>query len=156
MSEHYTEWQVERFEQDAHDGAILEAGKEWERQQNEFNSREHELESRIAELEAEAKAVKENSQWLARLTESSRKENEHLRQTLSVYAAKQRWIPVSERLPEDGEVVWLWDGNNLGMGYYLVFSGQFMDRDTPLRPIKPSHWMPLPEPPIVYGRVCEE
>jgi len=61
---------------------------------------EDELQKRIAELEAEAKAVKENSQWLARLTESSRKENEHLRQTLSVYAAKQRWIPVSERLPD--------------------------------------------------------
>ena len=56
--------------------------------------------ARIAELEAETKAAKENSQWLARLTESSRKENEHLRQTLSVYAAKQRWISVSERLPE--------------------------------------------------------
>lgn len=52
MSGLYTEWQVEQFEQDAHDGAILEAGKEWERQQNEFNSREHELESRIAELES--------------------------------------------------------------------------------------------------------
>ena len=63
--------------------------------------------------------------------------------------AERRWIPVSERLPEDGEVVWLWDGNNLGMGYYLVLSGCFMDRDTPLRRIKPTHWMPLPEPPEV-------
>lgn len=70
-----------------------------------------------------------------------------------------KWIPVSERLPEDGEVVWLWDGNNMGMGYYLIFSGCFMDRDTPLRQIKPTHWMPLPEPPndtqtetFVYGK----
>ena len=63
--------------------------------------------------------------------------------------AERRWIPVSERLPEDGEVVWLWDGNNLGMGYYLVLSGCFMDRDTPLRRIKPTHWMPLPESPEV-------
>ena len=63
--------------------------------------------------------------------------------------AERRWIPVSERLPEDGEVVWLWDGNNLGMGYYLVLSGCFMDRDTPLRRIKPTHWMPIPEPPEV-------
>jgi len=63
--------------------------------------------------------------------------------------AERRWIPVSERLPEDGEVVWLWDGNNLGMGYYLVLSGCFMDRDTPLRRIKPTHWMPLPKPPEV-------
>jgi len=68
--------------------------------------------------------------------------------------AERRWIPVSERLPEDGEVVWLWDGNNLGMGYYLVLSGCFMDRDTPLRRIKPTHWMPLPESPIVYGKAC--
>jgi len=52
MSEHYTESQVNQIEQDAHDGAILEAGKEWERQCDEFNSREYELESRIAELEA--------------------------------------------------------------------------------------------------------
>ena len=63
--------------------------------------------------------------------------------------AERRWIPVSERLPEDGEVVWLWDGNNLGMGYYLVLSGCFMDRDTPLRRIKPTHWMSLPTPPEV-------
>jgi len=63
--------------------------------------------------------------------------------------AERRWIPVSERLPEDGEVVWLWDGNNLGMGYYLVLSGCFMDRDTPLRRIKPTHWMPLPQLPEV-------
>ena len=63
---------------------------------------------------------------------------------------KQRWRVVADgELPEDGEVVWLWDGNNLGMGYYLVFSGQFMDRYTPLRPIKPSHWLPLPESPEV-------
>ena len=51
MNDYYTESQVNRIEQDAYDGAILEAGKEWERQRDEFNSREHELESRIAELE---------------------------------------------------------------------------------------------------------
>ena len=79
-----------------------------------------------------------------------------LKEFVARLEAERRWIPVSERLPEDGEVVWLWDGNNLGMGYYLVFSGQFMDRDTPLRPIKPSHWVPLPEPPIVYGKEREE
>lgn len=73
------------------------------------------------------------------------------RNNLEEYIAEledaQRWVPVSERLPEDGEVVWLWDGNNLGMGYYLIFSGCFMDRDTPLRQIKPTHWMSLPTPP---------
>lgn len=76
-------------------------------------------------------------------------ENNSLAARIAELEGAQRWIPVGERLPEDGEVVWLWDGNNLGMGYYLVFAGQFMDRDTPLRRIKPTHWMPLPEPPEV-------
>ena len=63
---------------------------------------------------------------------------------------KQRWRVVANgELPEDGEVVWLWDGKYIGMGYYLVFAGQFMDRDTPLRPIRPSHWMRFPESPEV-------
>ncbi len=62
----------------------------------------------------------------------------------------QRWRVVANgELPEDGEVVWLWDGKYIGMGYYLVFAGQFMDRDTPLRPIRPSHWMRFPESPEV-------
>ena len=74
---------------------------------------------------------------------------DELKSRIAELEGEQRWIPVSERLPEDGEVVWLWDGNNLGMGYYLVFTGQFMDRYTPLRRIKPTHWMPLPTPPEV-------
>ena len=77
---------------------------------------------------------------------------------------KQRWRVVANgELPEDGEVVWLWDGKYIGMGYYLVFAGQFMDRDTPLRPIRASHWMRFPESPndtqsstIVYGKESEE
>ena len=73
--------------------------------------------------------------------------------------AERRWIPVSEGLPEvnedvftvvydtndgstsvsalkhHGDGVWFtWD-----KGYYVV-----------------THWMPLPEPPIVYGKECEE
>jgi hypothetical protein len=51
MSDYYTESQVNRIEEDTYNGAIFEAGKEWERQRDEFNSREHELQSRIDELE---------------------------------------------------------------------------------------------------------
>jgi regulator of replication initiation timing len=108
--------------------------------------------SRIAELEAETKALKENSRWLARLTESSRKENEHLRQTLSVYAAKQRWISVSERLPEDTErmLTIVYDAfedttaisilQHYGDGDWFSWdSGRYVV----------THWMPLPESPEV-------
>ena len=73
-----------------------------------------------------------------------------LRKRIAELEEKQRWRVVANgELPEDGEVVWLWDGKYIGMGYYLVFAGQFMDRDTPLRPIRPSHWMRFPEPPKV-------
>ncbi len=87
-----------------------------------------------------------------------------LRARIAELEEKQRWRVVANgELPEDGEVVWLWDGKYIGMGYYLVFAGQFMDRDTPLRRIKPTHWMPLPESPndtqtqtIVYRKESEE
>ena len=89
-------------------------------------------------------AEMQRSRWQTRPIEDD------LRKRIAELEEKQRWRVVANgELPEDGEVVWLWDGNNLGMGYYLVFSGQFMDRYTPLRPIKPSHWMPLPESPEV-------
>ena len=104
------------------------------------------LNARIAELEAEAKAVKENSQWLARLTESSRKENEHLRQTLSVYAAKQRWISVSERLPEENKCVLVYDaGGNMTVDF-LVTSGE-VEKYFWLAKYRILFWMPLPELP---------
>ena len=51
MSDYYTESQMQRIEQAAYDGAMLEAGKEWERQRGEFGATEAELQSRIAELE---------------------------------------------------------------------------------------------------------
>jgi len=57
MSDYYTESQINRIEEDAYNGAIFEAGKEWERQRDEFDSREHELQSRIAELEAERRWI---------------------------------------------------------------------------------------------------
>lgn len=52
MSDYYSESQVNQIEQAAHDGAVFEAGKEWERQRDESNAREHELEVRISELRA--------------------------------------------------------------------------------------------------------
>ena len=53
MSDYYTESQMQRIEQAAYDGAMLEAGKEWERQRYEFDATEAELAERVTELEAE-------------------------------------------------------------------------------------------------------
>ena len=66
--------------------------------------------------------------------------------------AERRWIPVSEPPKVSGEYLLL----NI---YDDVYPCDFIagteiwvlpDYDTV------THWMPLPEPPIVYGKVCEE
>jgi hypothetical protein len=63
MSDYYTESQMQRIEQAAYDGAMLEAGKEWERQRYEFGATEAKLAERVTELEAriaEAKKLLED------------------------------------------------------------------------------------------------
>ena len=67
MSDYYTESQINRIEEDAYNGAIFEAGKEWERQRDEFDSREYELQSRIAELEGKIDQLIEAGDWGAKL-----------------------------------------------------------------------------------------
>jgi hypothetical protein len=84
------------------------------------------------------------------------------RQEISDYIAEleaaQRWIPVSERLPllrysnavlvytKSGET---YSGLYLGNNEWTGLLHDFREGDV-------THWMPLPEPPIVYGKVCEE
>ena len=63
----------------------------------------------------------------------------------------QKWIPVTERLPERREDVLLcrkfWNEiQNPQMGWYNDVSGEWFDLSN--RVIhKVTHWMPLPEPP---------
>ena len=96
------------------------------------------------------------------------------RQEISDYIAeleeKQRWIPVSERLPEVFKVVHVIDMNDTG-GHLCNLYGTAMlvevsgnkrfgfighcGWDTS----DVTHWMyamPLPQPPIVYGKEREE
>ena len=65
----------------------------------------------------------------------------------------QRWIPVGERLPEDGDFVLIWDEMN---GVYIAEHSKqvpqwaadgYYRHGTSYKYI--THWMPLPQPPEV-------
>ena len=69
---------------------------------------------------------------------------------------EQRWIPVSERLPEEpyGCLVTVWDTNPVTMDefenilpYFVGWDGeQWNDGDGEQCPFEVIAWMPLPEP----------
>ena len=93
-------------------------------------------------------------------------ENEKLKARIAELEEKQRWIPVSERLPEDTErmLTIVYDAfedttaisilQHYGDGDWFSWdSGRYVV----------THWMPLPESPndtqtqaIVYGKESEE
>jgi hypothetical protein len=70
--------------------------------------------------------------------------------------SERRWIPVSERLPEEGQEVLAW--NNGGQcekpwqGCVLCEHRNGEWREVEERDLYPgvTHWMPLPEPPVRY------
>ena len=72
--------------------------------------------------------------------------------------AAQHWIPVSEGLPDNWKSVLTIDMSKSTRDMVTAF----YNPETSLWSTHFScdlwvtHWMPLPEPPIVYGKVCEE
>ena len=77
---------------------------------------------------------------------------------IAVARERQRWIPVTERLPEDGDVVLCWyeyfrfgEYNRMyrtyGIGYYI--NGMWGGDVSSGRNTKVLAWMPLPAPPEV-------
>ena len=134
MSDYYTESQMQRIEQAAYDGATLEAGKEWERQRYEFDATEAKLVARIAELEA----ALTNALELVGMTPPP---------------AFPEWIPVTAKLPEDGETVFVIihdgferfeNGNEVARLTYLG-NGNWWSWESERYVV--THWMPLPKPP---------
>ena len=69
-----------------------------------------------------------------------------------------KWIPVSERLPDNWESVLTIDISKSTQDVVSAFYNPETSLwSTPFSfDLWVTHWMPLPEPPIVYGKVCEE
>ncbi|MEG0108765.1 MAG: DUF551 domain-containing protein [Lachnospiraceae bacterium] len=59
---------------------------------------------------------------------------------------KHRWIPVSERLPEDGENVLASERDGEVQIAYRDYCGWHLSFNGFLYRISPNAWMPLPEP----------
>ena len=65
---------------------------------------------------------------------------------LSKLKAQQRWIPVTERLPEDDDDVLIMSSGSISMGYYSIYNEYWADYINVYNS-DVTHWMPLPEPP---------
>ena len=102
------------------------------------------LKQRIAELE-EKLTIKtlENLKGASVLTD--------LKARIAELEARQRWIPVSERLPEKSGTYLVYYKTYLEMANFDLISTKwqicFAGMITEI-----SYWMPLPESPIVYGK----
>jgi chromosome segregation ATPase len=111
MSDYYTESQMQRIEQAAYDGAMLEAGKEWERQRYEFDAAEAELAERIIELEAEVTKCHElQDSYCDRIAELEAENNrlaellhnEKSQLEIATDLGNKRWVALG-KIYKDGE-----------------------------------------------------
>ena len=121
----------------------------------QWNTRpiEDELRARIAELEAD------NDQLTAH-NDTERQDDKSPNNTQTQTIVYGKWIPVGERLPEcEKDVLVFWgkasDGSKIDW-FGTAWRNECDDGKWCTDPIVPTHWMPLPEPPIVYGKECEE
>jgi len=125
------------------------------------NEARNNLETYIAELEEVIEILGDQQRETKNILidknlhiDSLYEEGYKLQQRIAELEAAQRWIPVSERLPEEDT-----DGNTLmaicrhsGEWVRAPFGAEFADEFVRHY----SYWMYAPQPPIVYGKVCEE
>ena len=60
-------------------------------------------------------------------------------------APVQKWIPVTERLPDNFERVLIASGINVDTGWYRARDNEWISEG--YIGLVVTHWMPLPEPP---------
>lgn len=115
------------------------------------------LRDRIAELEMK---IRHNALWQASEDAEERAHLEKLvpdlKKRIAELEEKQRWRVVANgELPEEEDEYWVWFDDKftgIKISGYCDYSKQNGWDNTE----RVTHWMPLPEPPIVYGKVCEE
>lgn len=62
---------------------------------------------------------------------------------LPLYPKPMKWIPVTERLPENDHTVLVWSHRNSKEYFNIYDHGKWVIMETE----DITHWMPLPEPP---------
>ena len=71
-------------------------------------------------------------------------ENRNLTSRIAELEEKQRWIPVSERLPEGEKVLVLWKDGTIHFDWTFIEGGSYYWWNSGQANV--THWMPLPEP----------
>ena len=108
----------------------------------------------ITEYVPEAWEAREVLDYIAELEAESERFTVHS----DIERHDDKWIPVSERLPDNWESVLTIDMSKSTRDMVTAF----YNPETSLWSTHFScdlwvtHWMPLPESPIMYGKVCEE
>ena len=141
---------------------------DWEQGYDQAQRRFYEerkiLTARIAELEAAQRwhVVKECNDVATPIDVALRKRIAELEgkiDQLTAHDATERqydkWIPVSERLPEAYEKVIALAKDCMNVDWVLPKELREVGKGAFARLYNVTHWMPLPEPPIVYGKVSE-
>ncbi len=98
----------------------------------------------IQDCEDAADAIEDLEKCLAIALLEYQRANNKLLMTEEYVKQKNRWIPVTERLPENRDMVLATvDGI-----VYIAFYGNYMWKEVETYSIfYPTHWMPIPQPP---------